>query len=138
MFITPEKEPSTVYVNFTDFIKSKELDILPTGHRQIEGMVYLKNTLGLKYFSPAPVGVLFGKTYACVSVASESFDGIIENLTQAIENGQEVILYDLIYIPALPQFTELNPETFEPIPLETPTMSPSGWKVRYGMVDKND
>lgn len=138
MFITPEKEPSTVYVNFTDFIKSKELDILPTGHRQIEGMVYLKNTLGFKYFSPAPVGVLFGKTYVCQTAVFESLDGVVEHLAQAIDRGQEVILYDLIYQPALPQFSEINPETFEPTPLTKPTMSNSGWRVRYGLVDKND
>lgn len=135
--ILKDNNPTNVYINFNAFLEDRSKnDIESPGlqYRDTTGMLYLKNALGLKYFTTDPVGILDGVTYVCKTSVSDSMEDMIDGFKALQNEGKIIILNDLIYTPQVPVYTKLDPQTFEPIPLEVMHMSTSGWKIRYAIL----
>lgn len=82
-------------------------------------------------FMSMPVGVYQGQTLTCRTIQATD---ISEFRTYVANLGKPVILYQTLWCPSWPQFVRGNPETFEPIVLDTPIISKSFWRMRFAVV----
>lgn len=93
---------------------------------------------GVEYLAPlvdsymtAPVAVYDGKPVEARTVV---FDDINETLETMMNDGQRIIMYQLIYIPSMPIYDKMNADTFNMEPAEKVTMRPASWKMRFAKV----
>ena len=92
-------------------------------------------------FVTAPVSSFKG---VVLESKSRAIGGTIDELIAAksyleeLSKKNELFLYQIVFLPAQPTYHKLDPETFEPSPLETPKMSNAAWKIRYAALNNEN
>ena len=95
-----------------------------------QGLRWLNQHIEFEGFMTGPVGAFYG-------LPVEARAKVLTNPTEFVEycnnTKNQIFLYDLLFLANSPQYFAVN-ENFEPIILESPTITTTGgeWRVRYG------
>lgn len=110
--------------------KSRQIiEFMPHAYYDMYGVEFL--TPVIEGYMPGPVTIYKGKPVEARTIV---FDNIKEALDKMMNNGERILMYMLIYQPAVPIYSKIDEATYTNIPLDEPIMGKSSWKMRFGKI----
>lgn len=98
------------------------------------GLAWLSQKVKFEGFMQGPVGVFYGLP---VEARTRLIDNPKEFADYCNNTSNQIFLYDLIFMPNMPQYGTVDADTFESTPFDVPTITTNfgKWKVRYGELE---
>lgn len=113
-----------------DGYKNEQYNFLEFSHTQ--AAEYLYNKLDCcSGFILNPNEVVDETLIETITRKAFNIDEVVEYF---LTLGEHFVFYDVIFIPSLPQFKKINPETYDFEDLDEMTMSEACWKIRYAIL----
>ena len=113
-----------------DRYKNQQYNFLEFSHTQ--AAEYLYNKLDFcSGFILNPTEVVDEKLIETRTKQAFDIDEVVEYF---LTFEKHFVFYDVLFIPSLPQFKKINPETYDLEDLDEMTMSKACWKIRYAIL----
>lgn len=102
-------------------------------HTNLPAADFLSDIPTLAGYMQSPVAEYQGLT---LTSFTRRMNDIEELKDELLEIDSKFFLHDIIYHPALPQFSTINKDTFEIEKLDKITMSEPYWSIRYAVLNE--
>lgn len=127
------------WIDWNDNQPKKDYGHQGTGFLDVATAHFLKDSFS--GFMTAPVAMFKGvpleaKSRAIVCTINRLLEAkeYLENL----KKKDEIFLYEIVFVPSVVTYTEVNPNTFERFTLDPPMLTEAFWRISYATLNNEE